>query len=274
MRAPNRSRTTRATARSSSNTVTVSLTVSAVNHAPVAVADSYSTNKNTALNVNAANGVLKNDTDPDGDTLTAALDANVAHGTLSLSSNGSFTYTPTAGYGGADSFTYHANDGTLNSNTVTVSLTVSDRAPVAVADSYSTNENTALNVNAANGVLKNDTDPDGDTLTAVLNANVAHGTLTLNSDGSFTYTPTAGYGGPDSFTYHANDGTLNSNTVDRLAHRQRPCAGRGRRLVQHERGHALNVTRRTACSRTTPTRTAETRSQPCSAPTSRTERSR
>jgi VCBS repeat-containing protein len=197
----------------SSNIVTVSLTVNAVNHAPVAVADSYSTNKNTALTVNAANGVLKNDTDQDGNALTAALDATVAHGTLSLSADGSFTYTPTAGYGGADSFTYHANDGALNSTTVTVSLTINDAAPVAAADSYSTNKGTALTVDGANGVLKNDTDPDGDTLTAVLNANVAHGTLSLSADGSFTYTPAAGYGGPDSFTYHASDGTLSSSTV-------------------------------------------------------------
>ena len=180
----------------------------------VAIADSYSTNKGTALTVDAANGVLKNDTDPDtGDTLTAVLNANVAHGVLALNANGSFTYTPAAGYGGPDSFTYHASDGTLSSSTVTVSLTVNDRAPVANADSYTTNEDTPLVV-PANGVLANDTDPDaGDTLTAVLNTSVTHGTLTLNSNGSFTYTPAANYNGPDSFTYHANDGTLDSPAV-------------------------------------------------------------
>ncbi len=96
--------------------------------APVAVADSYSTPQNTAL-VQAAPGVLANDTDANGDPLTAVLDANVAHGTLALSANGGFTYTPTTGYSGPDSFTYHANDGTLNSNIVTVSLTVN--APAA-----------------------------------------------------------------------------------------------------------------------------------------------
>src|SRR6185369_11816984 len=124
--------------------------------------------------------------------------------------NGSFTYTPAAGYGGPDSFTYHASDGTLSSNIVTVSLTVNDRAPVANADSYTTNEDTPLVV-AASGVLANDTDPDtGDTLTAVINASVTHGTLTLNANGSFTYTPAANYNGADSFTYHANDGALDS----------------------------------------------------------------
>ncbi len=93
------------------------------NQAPVAVADSYSTPLNTAKVV-AAPGVLANDTDADGNPLTAILNANVTHGSLSLAANGGFTYTPTSGYTGPDSFTYHANDGTLNSNTVTVSLTV------------------------------------------------------------------------------------------------------------------------------------------------------
>ena len=93
------------------------------NTAPVAVADSYSTPLNTAL-VQAAPGVLANDTDANSDPLTAVLNANVTHGTLALNANGGFTYTPTTGYSGPDSFTYHANDGTANSNIVTVSLTV------------------------------------------------------------------------------------------------------------------------------------------------------
>ena len=73
-------------------------------------------------------GVLANDTDADGNPLTAVLDTNVTHGTLALNANGGFTYTPTTGYTGPDSFTYHANDGTANSNIVTVSLTVSAAA--------------------------------------------------------------------------------------------------------------------------------------------------
>ena len=97
------------------------------NQAPVAVADSYSTPLNTAKVV-AAPGVLANDSDPDGNPITAALVTNVTHGTLSLAANGGFTYTPTTGYTGADSFTYRANDGSLNSNTVTVSLTVGGAA--------------------------------------------------------------------------------------------------------------------------------------------------
>jgi VCBS repeat-containing protein len=184
-----------------------------VNHAPVAVADSYATNANTTLTV-AAPGVLGNDTDVDGNALTASLMTGVSHGTLTLNSNGSFTYVPAANYVGGDSFTYHSYDGALYSNTVTVTLTVtaSNRAPVAVNNSYSTNEDTVLVV-AAPGVLGNDTDADGDALTAALVTSVGHGTLTLNSNGSFTYTPAANYNGGDSFTYRANDGKVNSNTA-------------------------------------------------------------
>ena len=196
-----------------SNTVTVSLTVTATNAAPVAVADSYSTPKNTTLAV-AAPGVLGNDTDADGDTPDRDPGGQRRPRHLTLGANGSISYVPTTAYVGPDSFTYKANDGALDSNTVTVSLTVTatNAAPVAVADSYSTPKNTTLTV-AAPGVLANDTDADGDTLTAILVANVGHGTLTLGANGSISYVPTAAYVGPDSFTYKANDGALDSNTV-------------------------------------------------------------
>ncbi len=196
-----------------SNTATVTITITAVNDTPVAVNDSYTTNEDTALN-RAAPGVLSNDTDADGDNLTAVKVSDPAHGTLTLNSNGSFTYTPAANYNGTDSFTYRANDGQANSNTATVTITITavNDPPVAVADTYSTNRNIVLNV-AAPGVLGNDTDVEGSALTATKVTNPSHGSVTLNSDGSFTYTPTANYSGTDSFTYRANDGQANSNTV-------------------------------------------------------------
>ena len=133
---------------------------------------------------------------------------------MTLNSNGSFTYTPDTNYNGTDSFTYHASDAALNSNTATVTITVNatNDAPVANDDAYSTDEDTTLTV-PDYGVLDNDTDPEGDTLTAVLVDDVSHGTLTLNSNGSFTYTPDTNYNGTDSFTYNASDGTLNSNNA-------------------------------------------------------------
>ena len=184
------------------------------NSAPVATADSYSTPRNTTLTV-AAPGVLANDTDADGDSLTAIKVSDPAHGTVTLGATGSISYVPTSGYSGPDSFTYKANDGTADSTTVTVSLTVNapgNSAPVATADSYSTPRNTTLTV-AAPGVLANDTDADGDSLTAIKVSDPAHGTVTLGATGSISYVPTSGYSGPDSFTYKANDGTADSTTV-------------------------------------------------------------
>ncbi len=96
----------------------------ASNHAPVAVADAYTASEDTALVVAGTKGVLANDTDPDGDTLTAAQNGGPSHGTLVLNAAGGFTYTPAANYNGSDSFTYHANDGKLDSNVATVTITV------------------------------------------------------------------------------------------------------------------------------------------------------
>lgn len=84
-----------------------------------------------------------------------------------------------------------------------------NQPPVATPDSYSTLEDTPLTVPAP-GVLGNDSDPDGDAITAVLAAGPTRGTLVLNPDGSFTYTPTANLNGPDSFTYRASDGQATS----------------------------------------------------------------
>jgi hypothetical protein len=91
-----------------------------------------------------------------------------------------------------------------------VTVTYGDPGPAAAADAYSTNEDTLLSV-AAPGVLGNDSDVDGDPLTAVLVSAPAHGTLVFNQNGSFTYMPNAGYNGPDSFLYRASDGVLQSN---------------------------------------------------------------
>jgi VCBS repeat-containing protein len=196
-----------------SNVATVTITIISVNDAPVAANDSYGTDEDTALNIPAP-GVLGNDSDVDGDSLTAILVSGPSHGTLTLNSDGSFSYTPAANYNGPDSFEYKANDSSLDSNTATVSLTINaiNDAPIALNNSYSTDEDTALIISTP-GVLGNDTDVDGDILTAALVAGPAHGTLTLNSDGSFTYTSAANYNGSDSFTYKANDGSLDSNVA-------------------------------------------------------------
>src|SRR5207249_4429152 len=151
--------------------------------------------------------------DVDGDALTYSIVSGPSHGSLSGAAP-NVTYTPAANYNGPDSFTFKANDATVDSAAATISITVTavNDAPVAAYDAYSTNEDTALNVAAA-GVLANDSDVDGDALTAILVSSPAHGSVTLNANGSFTYTPAANYNGGDSFTYKANDGALNSNVA-------------------------------------------------------------
>jgi Tol biopolymer transport system component len=99
-----------------------------------AAADAYATDEDTPLSIDAAAGVLGNDTDPDGDGLTAALVSGPAHGSLTLNADGSFRYMPDPDYNGADSFSYRATDGTLNSDPVTVAIEVrpvDDPAPLA-----------------------------------------------------------------------------------------------------------------------------------------------
>jgi VCBS repeat-containing protein len=197
-----------------SNVATVSITVKAANRPPTANPDNYGVASGAVLMV-AAPGVLANDTDPDGQTLTARLVAGPAHGMLTLHPDGSFVYTPTAGYNGTDSFTYVANDGIVDSNVATVSISVSqpNTPPTANPDSYSASASVSLSVPAP-GVLANDTDPDvGQTLTARLVMGPTHGTLGLNADGSFVYAPNPTYSGTDVFTYQANDGLADSNVA-------------------------------------------------------------
>lgn len=187
--------------------VTVTLSVAAVNDAPVAADNTYAVNEDTTLSV-AAPGVLGNDFDVEGSALTATRLTNPAHGSLSFSANGSFVYTPAANYNGPDSFTYRVSDGLLNSNVATVTINVAavNDLPAPTADSYSTNRNQTLTI-AAPGVLVNDTDADGDPMTALLGATPTNGSITLNANGSFTYVPALNFSGTDSFTYRVSDGT-------------------------------------------------------------------
>lgn len=191
---------------SNSNVATVTITVNGTNDGPVAVNDSYNTTEDQALVV-AASGVLANDSDIEGSPLSAVVVTQPTHGTLNLNSNGSFTYTPDADYLGADSFTYMANDGSANSNVATVNLTVSsvNDDPVATNDGYSLDEDSSLSVQAGVGVLGNDFDVDLDLITAIVVTQPQHGSLSLQLDGSFVYTPNANFSGSDSFTYRVSD---------------------------------------------------------------------
>ncbi|MHA2251268.1 MAG: Ig-like domain-containing protein [Candidatus Kariarchaeaceae archaeon] len=197
------------------NEATVEITVkSEENTAPVANDDSYTTSVDTTFTVEAP-GVLKNDEDADGDTLTAKLDTTTRYGELTLKSDGSFKYTPSVGYVGDDKFTYAAADADESGNIATVTITVKEAentTPVAYDDTYSMDQDSTL-VIFAPGVLKNDTDEDGDTLSAILDTSTTSGKLDLGEDGSFSYTPNVGFVGKDRFTYIVSDGTNKGNTA-------------------------------------------------------------
>lgn len=183
------------------------------NAAPVAVDDSFDVTQDTVLTVAADSGVLANDTDGDGDTLTATVDSDPANGTLTLQSDGGFTYTANDGFSGTDTFTYVTSDGTDSSSAATVTIIVAEvqqGSPIAVADTYSTNEDETLRVVVADGLLANDSDPDGDALTVSIVNTTTNGTLFPSATGSFNYIPTTDFSGTDSFTYSVSDGQLSA----------------------------------------------------------------
>ena len=315
----------------------------AANAAPVAGDDSGTVVAGNVLNVPAP-GVLSNDSDADGDAVVPSVLSGPSNGSVVLNANGSFSYTPDAGFSGTDSFTYTLDDGWGGLDTATVTITVTnappvvtttgstltytenagavavdpglavsdannttlagatvtilgyvagqdvlaysagapitanwdfgsgtltlsgsatvaqyqaalravtytntsdnpsttartvrfvvsdgfassapaDRAvavsavndaPLATADTYDTDANVALTVGAAGGLLSNDTDAEGATLTATLLTGPTRGSAAVNADGSFTYTPNLGFFGTDQFVYRVSDGVGGTATA-------------------------------------------------------------
>ena len=175
----------------------------------IAVADAFAATEDMAL-ATAAPGVLANDT---GAGLTAVLNSATTNGTVMLLPDGAFAYAPAANFHGVDSFTYHATNGVESSNVATVSITVAavNDAPVAVANGYTVSGGTTLVV-APPGLLANDSDVDGDPLSAEVVTGPSGGTLVLAANGSFQYTAAPGTT-QDSFTYRAADSATVSNVA-------------------------------------------------------------
>ncbi len=186
-----------------SNISTVSIIVNPINDGPVAVNQIIGLAEDTPTAITLAGN------DIEGDPLAFAVTAQPGHGTLSGTAP-DLTYTPDQNYSGPDSFTFSADDGNVSSGgTVSINISPVNDAPDAGSDSFSMHVNTVLNISAP-GVLGNDLDMENDTLTASLLTGPANGTLALNTDGSFTYTPGIDFSGTDSFSYKANDGTADS----------------------------------------------------------------
>lgn len=188
-----------------STTVSFAVNVEEVNDAPVATGGSSAVDEDTVLS-----GYLAA-SDVEGNLMMYEVVTVAASGNVVITSSltGAFTYTPNADFNGYDVFAYRVTDGAAYSNTATfaIAVTAVNDLPVGYADAFTTDEDTPLVV-AAPGVLANDTDVDGETLTAVVTQNPANGTLGLNADGSFTYTPGADFSGADMFRYRPRDATL------------------------------------------------------------------
>lgn len=191
------------------STADVALTVNSVNDAPAAQDDTFGGNEDEAI----SGSLLDNDSDVDGDALSVDAETltTANGGSVTINADGTFTYQGAANFNGSDSFTYTTRDssGASDVANVTIGVAAVNDAPVAQDDSFTGFRNAGIlgNVLADNG-LGVDTDVDGDTLSVQSGSFLTDmgGSVELNGDGSFTYTPADGFFGEDSFEYTTLDG--------------------------------------------------------------------
>lgn len=194
----------------SSSISTVSININGVNDAPVAQTNAlYTMSGNTIGNSGyTVTGSLVA-SDIDSPVLTYTATVLPVHGSLVLNSSGTFIYQPALGYTGTDTFSFVAQDQFLaasNTGTITITVVGYNSAPYANPAAFSTFEDTTLVQNLIA------TDPEGDTLSYIVDAVPTHGTLNVSSTGAITYIPVANYNGADSFMYHVTDGLLTSTS--------------------------------------------------------------
>ncbi|MFY8325389.1 tandem-95 repeat protein, partial [Pseudoalteromonas sp. ZZD1] len=191
----------------SSTPATVTLTINAVNDAPVAMDNTAQLQEEGSFEVN----VLGNDSDVDtGDSLdvsSVSIVTDADNGQTQITATGAIIYTANADYFGSDSFTYTVKDSNgATSNVATVTMTVNpvNDAPVGQAQILALDEDASLLITLLA------TDIENDSLTYRIDNDVAQGTLVQQSNDSWLYTPNANYNGSDSFSFIANDGELDS----------------------------------------------------------------
>jgi VCBS repeat-containing protein len=208
-----------------SNVATVAILVDPSNDAPTITSDGGGVL--AAINVAENSTVVTTVTATDADQPAQALSYSISGGADAArftidSSTGELTFlaapnfeAPTdADANNVYQVTVQVIDGVGGTDTQALSITVTaaNEDPIGVTEEYSVSNRETLTVSGP-GVLGNDSDPEGDALSAVLVTGPQHGTLTLNADGSFTYVPDANFAGTDSFTYQASDGTNASTPV-------------------------------------------------------------
>ena len=192
----------------SSQIYTVNITITQLpdpNAAPISTPDAVTVDEGGFIE-DRVNG-----SDPDGDPITYILVGNVSNGTLIFNADGTYRYDHNGTETTADSFSYRVSDGRRLSaiSVVTITVVPVNEAPVAINGELETDFETAVNGSLVNLI----SDVDSTSFAYILVTDVQNGTLTLNADGTFTYTPDAGFEGEDSFTFKANDGELDSNVA-------------------------------------------------------------
>jgi VCBS repeat-containing protein len=187
---------------------TVTIDVKNTNYVPTIEApETYTTSEDTTLTSNFSADDL------DGDELTYSIVSSTIHGSIALTNTttGAFTYTPASNYSGTDMVTIKVSDGSLFSNIEIRNITVTEEndAPVAYDQFLETSYNTGL----SGQLVAYDQEGDSLTYSSTMTTSSKGGTVSVNLDGTFTYTPAIDYSGSDSFTFSANDGLADSNVA-------------------------------------------------------------
>ncbi|MCY2963257.1 MAG: Ig-like domain-containing protein, partial [Planctomycetota bacterium] len=179
------------------------------NERPLGTDATFSIQRGKTLNVFAGE-LLRGAIDPDLDSLSVAIVSGTAHGALSVTSSGAFSYTPSPGFAGDDQFVFAVTDGVARSVPLIAHISVENFTPVAHDAEFTTHLNTRLNT-PTDRMSSRVVDIDADAVAFTRVSGPSHGTLTLEANGAFTYTPVAGFIGDDSFVYRASDGAATSS---------------------------------------------------------------
>ncbi|MCK8086916.1 Ig-like domain-containing protein, partial [Vibrio sp. 1CM8B] len=173
------------------------------NNSPVGDTLSFTTDEDTLVS-----GTLSA-SDEDGDSLSFVKSTDPSNGTVVVDENGDWTYTPNENYNGNDSFTVIVDDGNGGTDTITVNVGVTpvNDAPIGNDLSVTTDEDTPVS-----GTL-NATDADGDSLTFSKGTDPSNGSVVVDENGNWTYTPDQNYNGSDSFTVIVSDGQGGTDTL-------------------------------------------------------------
>ena len=219
-------------------TAKVTIEVRPANDAPVAAADSYSTARNTTLVV-AAPGLLRNDLDVDGDPLIAQLVTQPANGSVTVSLDGSLSYTPHTDSCGLDTLAYIASDGRTESAPANITIEVRcPELPTAEDDVLVLDEDTESTAD----VLSNDSGDELDAASLTITAGPEHGAASVQGR-SISYRPDLDYNGPDILTYRICDGAaqcaIAAVTIAVTPVNDRPTAGPDE--AEGQQGHPVSI---------------------------------